>query len=201
MGLQQGGMQQGGMGMGAHMIPVIDPQFCLPQEVVYLIKEDLMSASDLQDNKRFILDAHAMSIKSARELKTVHGQTVASMTKKMMKDFWLICKGAGASKDNRVASMRKDKVHNQDCASIFLTNNASLHFANAMPDYQARGDLKARAFHIFYRGQQCCAEISRKESTTNKMTGKDAYAIRILPGFDAAFLLCICCLLDELFSD
>ncbi len=40
--MQQGGM---GMGMGAHMIPVIDPQFCLPQEVVYLIKEDLMSAS------------------------------------------------------------------------------------------------------------------------------------------------------------
>ncbi len=59
----------------------------------------------------------------------------------------------------RVASMRKDKVHNQDCASIFLTNNASLHFANATPDYQARGDLKARAFHIFYRGQQCCAEV------------------------------------------
>ena len=31
--------------MGAHMIPVIDPQYCLPQEAVYLIKEDLMSAS------------------------------------------------------------------------------------------------------------------------------------------------------------
>lgn len=46
-----------------------------------------------------------------------------------------------------------------------------------------------------------CLQISRKESTTNKVTGKDAYAIRILPGFDAAFLLCICCLLDELFSD
>ena len=33
------------MAMGAHMIPVIDPQFCQPQEAVYLIKEDLMSAS------------------------------------------------------------------------------------------------------------------------------------------------------------
>ena len=33
------------MGVGAHMIPVIDPQFCQPQEAVYLIKEDLMSAS------------------------------------------------------------------------------------------------------------------------------------------------------------
>ena len=38
-------MQPGGMSMGAHMIPVIDPQYCLPQEAVYLIKEDLMSAS------------------------------------------------------------------------------------------------------------------------------------------------------------
>lgn len=69
-----------------------------------------MSITDLQDNKRFILDAHAMSIKSARELKTVHGQTVASMTKKMMKDFWLICKGAGASKDNRWAMPRTSRA-------------------------------------------------------------------------------------------
>ena len=59
----------------------------------------------------------------------------------------------------RVASMRKDKFQNQNCASVFLTNNASLHFANATPDYQARGDIKARSFHIFYRGQQCCAEV------------------------------------------
>ena len=62
-----------------------------------------MSITDLQDNKGFILDAHAMSIKSARELKTVHEQVVASMNKKMMKDFWLICKGAGADKANRWA--------------------------------------------------------------------------------------------------
>ena len=59
----------------------------------------------------------------------------------------------------RVASMRKDKFQNQNCASVFLTNNASLHFANATPDYQARGDIKARAFQIVYRGQQCCAEV------------------------------------------
>ena len=63
-----------------------------------------MSITDLQDNKRFILDAHAMSVKSARELKTVNGHTVASMNKKMMKDFWLICKGAGANKANRWAT-------------------------------------------------------------------------------------------------
>ena len=55
--------------------------------------------------------------------------------------------------------MRKDKFQNQNCASVFLTNNASLHFANATPDYQARGDIKARAFQIIYRGQQCCAEV------------------------------------------
>ena len=62
-----------------------------------------MSITDLQGIKRFILDAHALSVKSARELKTVHGDTVASMNKKMMKEFWLICKGAGANKANRWA--------------------------------------------------------------------------------------------------
>ena len=62
-----------------------------------------MSIPDLQGIKRFILDAHAMSVKSARELQTVHGDTVASMNSKMMKDFWLICMGSGANKGNRWA--------------------------------------------------------------------------------------------------
>lgn len=107
-----------------------------------------MSITDLQDNKRFILDAHAMSIKSARELKTVHGQTVASMTKKMMKDFWLICKGAGASKDNRWAMPRTSRAQ----AAERFVESASVGWLGAA---EAAGEPGQQGSHGIRAAMHC----------------------------------------------
>ena len=47
-------------------------------------------------------------------------------------------------------------------------------------------------------------QVSRQlaqESTAVKMTGKDSYALRVMPGQDAAFLVALVTIVDELFYD
>lgn len=63
--------------------------------------------------------------------------------------------------------------------------------------------MKGKSFSI-YRGQQPVAEISRKlayESSKQRMTGKDSYALKVFPGTDAVFMIAICLIIDELFHD
>ena len=47
-------------------------------------------------------------------------------------------------------------------------------------------------------------QVSRtlaQESSSVKMTGKDAYALKVMPGQDAAFLVGLVTIVDELFYD
>ena len=47
----------------------------------------------------------------------------------------------------------------------------------------------------------CVVQIMRGISTSEKLTGKNHYALRVSPGIDYALMIAFCVVLDELFND
>ena len=47
----------------------------------------------------------------------------------------------------------------------------------------------------------CVLQIMRNVNTTERMTGKNHYALRVLHGTDCAVMIAFCVVIDELFND
>lgn len=213
---QQGGFQQQhggqpGYGGGA-AAPIVGQQYCLPQEQVFFLTEKLMSVSGddfevvdaLNPSHRYQLKSSSMSMSGSRQLKDSAGKTILNMKHKLMSGkLWYI--NRGSDDKDVIAEVKKPSGTSggrQSC-EVFLKGNTSHHFSTARPDLVVSGDVKGKTF-LIYRGQQPIAEISRKlpeESSKQRITGKDAYALKVHPGQDAAFSIALVLVVDELYND
>ena len=73
---------------------------------------------------------------------------------------WFISMGANAKDKDRVAAIKKDTFNGAHSASLFLSSNTTQFFAQPIPDYSARGDLRNRSFFI-YKGTAPVAEVNK----------------------------------------
>ncbi|KAK9792743.1 hypothetical protein WJX73_003221 [Symbiochloris irregularis] len=207
----QQGFGQPGMAQGNNQAVVVGAQYCRPHEQVFFLAEKLLSASgddfsikDANNPAHFYeLKSSTFSMKGARVLKDSGGNVILNMKHKMLSGkLWYV--NRGSNDKDAICEVRAGSGGGQrQTVEIFLKGNTSHHFSTARPDYFAQGDVRGKTFTIL-RGQMPIAEISRKlpqESSKQRITGKDAYALRVNPGADAAFCIAIVLIVDELFND
>jgi uncharacterized protein YxjI len=197
---------QPGLAVGG-VRPIVGQDYCKPAEQLFIVNERVASMSgddfdinDMHGRRAFTLDSSALSLSNSRTLKNAGGKAIASMKQKMLSSSktWYINPPNGKE---HLATIRKETITGQAVASVFLAGNTSNLFATGNPDITARGDFKAHSFWIYWRNQPM-AEVNRQiHGALERFTSKNSYAVRVLPGMDAAFVVAFVTILDELFND
>ncbi|KIZ03657.1 hypothetical protein MNEG_4300 [Monoraphidium neglectum] len=143
-----------------------------------------------------------------RVLMDASGQSVVGMAKKLlsMKPTWIMYRGASFAQGTQVAVV---KAHHSLTPSV----SVYLNDGDKESDFKIRGNFRSKRFAITQKlgsgGQERPIAEVKKESKfssvtaflTSAMTAADNYFIHIEPGVDAAFIVAIAVLVDELFHD
>eukprot|EP00877_Chromochloris_zofingiensis_P005100 jgi/Chrzof1/14591/Cz09g08190.t1 len=198
-------------------VVVVGPQYCSPQKTVLVLQEqfgmmrdDDFHVTDTQGRTYFMLNANKFSLGQKRVLMDAYGQPCVGMEQKMLTlhGTWLMYRGASFDSVSKVAEIKPAMMSLTPSVKVFLNDG------DKEADFTVKGDFRAKRFEIRQRlgvpagADRVIARVekeSRFASSTaflmNAMTDAQKYFVHIEPGVDAAFIVALATLCDEIFHD
>lgn len=199
-------------------VAVIDRRFCLPQAVDLVLQEtptmgassyggDNFAVTDTQGRVYFYQAARTFSARDRRVLLDASGQPVVGMARKhlALKPTWLVYRG-GSFSDAALVARVASNFSLAPSVSVYLNDG------DAESDFKLRGDFRSKRFTFSQKlggGRERAVAAVRRESRfasaaaflAAAVARADKYFLSIEPGVDAAFIVALALLCDELFHD
>ncbi|KAK9821511.1 hypothetical protein WJX74_005491 [Apatococcus lobatus] len=199
--------------LGAH-----SPEYTASQEQLFYMSEKMLSfgkddfnIKDINGHTVFKVDASLLSMKGARALTDAAKHTILTLQHKLIgSGTWEIYRGNGSTgekiaiikKPHGLGKMASGHQHQGPVVGVHFASHA-VGGGSINPDMVVVGDVMGKGYTIL-QGSTMVAEVSRALAVSTskfKLGGKDAYAVRVLPGVDCTFILALAVIVDELFHD
>jgi len=189
--------------------PVLGAQYCFPEEREFLVCEklslfgsgDSFSVSDNNGNSVFKVSSSLMSATDKLKLKdTQTGEVVAHIRKKLLGvgDSWVVETPAGA----HVAIIKDPMFNILASLDVKLADRTTL---------EVEGGFLQKSFNIKRErlGFDPIIATVKKESKfagtsafiREHVLDKQSYYVRVEPGEDAALMVCIAVVIDEMYNE
>ncbi|KAK9864146.1 hypothetical protein WJX84_011395 [Apatococcus fuscideae] len=196
---------------------MVSPEYVASQEQLFYLSEKMLAFSsddfnikDISGHTVFKVDAALLSIKGARALTDAFKHTILTMQHKLLgAGTWSILRG-NASTNETLAVVKKPHGLGKMLSSSHQGPVVTVHFSHTMalgthaqPDMVITGDVMGKGYTIT-QGSTLVAEVSRAlalNTSKFKLSGKDAYAVKVAAGHDCAFVLALAVIIDELYHD
>ncbi|KAF6261719.1 tubby C-terminal-like domain-containing protein [Scenedesmus sp. NREL 46B-D3] len=189
---------------------VVSPQFCMPQQTVLVMQEqagyksDDFTITDATGRPFFKLSAALFSIGNKRQLLDAYGSPLLHMERKMLSlhGTWLLLRPSDGAK---LAELKSSLMSLTPSIKVYLNDG------DKEPDFVVKGDFRSKRFSIFQRtrgSDVAIAQVQRESRFSSSsaflmsmMTDAQKYFVTIEPGVDAAFVVGLATLCDEIFND
>lgn len=196
---------------------VIDSRFCYPFPLELILQEgmslgmgyggDSFTATDHHGHLYFRQAARFMSLSDKRVLADAGGRPLVGMAHQLiaLKNTWLVYRGDSFDERTRVATVKANFSFSPS-VSVYLNDG------DKDSDFKIRGNFLAKNFTVSQKlpggGERVVATV-KKESKFASMdafmvasfTGANKYFVHIETGVDAAFMVALAALVDEMFND
>uniref|UniRef100_A0A383VRU5 Tubby C-terminal domain-containing protein n=1 Tax=Tetradesmus obliquus TaxID=3088 RepID=A0A383VRU5_TETOB len=193
----------------AQQLVVVSPNFCLPQQVTLVMQESLgayrnddFHICDASGTTFFLLKAAPYSVSGRRALLDAYGQPCIHMERKLtsLRGSWQLLR----SRDGLQLAVVKPSL-----SSFTPTIKVMLNDGDDNPDFIIAGDFRAKSFAITQCRSNAVIGRVKKESShasvnaflMSQLVGAQKYFVSIEPGVDAAFVVALATLCDEIFHD
>ncbi|WIA19859.1 hypothetical protein OEZ85_005762 [Tetradesmus obliquus] len=195
---------------GNNRVVVVSPQFCMPQQTVLVMQEqagfksDDFTITDATGRPIFKLSAAVCSIGNKRQLLDAYGTPLLHMERKMMSlhGTWLLLRPSDGAK---LAELKSSLMSLTPSIKVYLNDG------DKEPDYVIKGDFRSKRFSICQRTHGSdvpIAQVQKESRFANStaflmsmVTDAQKYFVTIEPGVDAAFVVALATLCDEIYND
>mmetsp|Transcript_6590 Transcript_6590/g.22698 ORF Transcript_6590/g.22698 Transcript_6590/m.22698 type:complete len:198 (+) Transcript_6590:186-779(+) len=187
-----------------------------PSETIWKMKEKLFSFSgddfkveDLNGQPLFTVDGQVFSMRSSKSFKTMDGNQILEISKKMMavRQTWHMYQG-----DDRRVTVVKKLLGFGSTYYVYLlpppypNHDASTDLDALTPTFTLTGSIFDKEYCVYLgdNGENGpkVAQVSRKMfSAMNMVFGNDTYGIKVAPGVDVCLVLASVVIVDEIEND
>lgn len=188
-------------GPDSSSVAVIGQQFCAAYPVQLTVQRRPFSFSggdfnvlDSLGNLLLTVEGRAFSLRDKRILRDQAGNPLLTMRKKLLSlhQKWEAYRGEETRQENLLFTARTSKV-----IQLRTSLNICLPGSNSQTDFKVKGSFFERSCTI-YQGTTVIAEMRRKYTVSQVLSGRDTFVVTVYPGVDYAFTVALVLILHEI---